>query len=161
MEIKDWIVLLIPIFSNGFLIWMFQYLINKRQEHVDRYSKLREEIFRDYLKRVEAAIIIFKEITVAQGRAHDDPTETNLEILGESFTKLKRTILAVVEYFNTYKIVLSTSNEIEKAHKNLYSAFSEWVLSNDPTVYLDFYKNCESLLQNIMDLTLKYIYGID
>ncbi len=158
---KDWAVLLIPIFSNGFLIWMFQYLISKRQEHVDRYSKLREEIFRDYLKRVEAAIVVFKETTAAHGNAHDNPTKTNIKVLADSFTKLKRTILAVAEYFSTYKIVLSTSNEIEKAHANLYSAFSEWVLSDDPTIFTKFYMNCEPLLQNIMDLTLKHIYGID
>lgn len=32
MELKDWLLLFIPIIFNGFLIWIFQYIVEKRIE---------------------------------------------------------------------------------------------------------------------------------
>lgn len=160
METKDWIILLLPIFSNGLLIWMFQYFVNRRQNRSDRYNTLREEIFRTHLQKIEVAIRSYNEFSVAVGAFKDDRSKVRRDEWNRCYSILRRNVLEVWEYFKLYEVVLSTSAQVAQAHKNLNDAFEKWVLANDPDVEFDFCKRCEGLLRRVMELTLEYIYGV-
>lgn len=54
MELKDWLLLFIPIIFDGFLIWIFQYIVEKRIEQQITFKTLREEIFKTYLEKNHA-----------------------------------------------------------------------------------------------------------
>lgn len=160
METKDWIILLLPIFSNGLLIWMFQYFINRRQDRSDRYHTLREEIFRTYLQKVETTIRSYSAFSVAASSLASNQLKENRDELNSSYAALVRDALEVWEYFKMYEVVLSTSAQVAQAHRDLNDTFERWVLSDDMSVALSLCKNCEDLLRRVMKLTLEHIYGV-
>lgn len=160
MELKDWLLLFIPIIFNGFLIWIFQYMFKNRMERKETFRVLREEIFKEYIEKITQLISACKNLYAAQASAIVDDDET-LENLDIALQNLKTKIKELYYYFDTYKIVLSTNGKVKSKHTALKERFEEWVLNwNDGQIQISFIRDCENILQSILDEGLRYIYGI-
>lgn len=160
MELKDWLLIFIPIIFNGFLIWIFQYIFKNRMERQGAFRILREEIFKMYIKKITQSISSCRNLYSAQADATDDNDES-LENLDVVLRNLKSDIRELYYYFETYKIVLLTNENVALKHAALKSRFEEWVLNwNDSEIQISFIHDCEDILQSIMDEGLKYICGI-
>ena len=160
MELKDWLLLFSPIIFDGFLIWIFQYIIEKRIEQKVTFRTLREEIFKTYLDKITQSISACHNLYAAQAEATVDNNESlnNLDI---ALNNLKSCIRELYYYFDTYKIVLSTNESVTSKHTVLKNRFEEWVLNWDNSeIQLSFIHDCEDILLSIMDEGLKYIYEI-
>lgn len=160
MELKDWLLLFIPIIFNGFLIWIFQYIIEKRIEQQITFRTLRQEIFKTYLEKITQSISACHNLYSAQSEATDDNNES-LNDLEVALQNLRIHIRELYFYFDTYKIVLSSNENVKSKHIILKNRFKEWVLNwGNIEIQLSFVHDCEDILQSIMDEGLKYIYGI-
>lgn len=160
MDLKDWLLLFIPIIFDGFLIWVFQYLIKKRIEQKTTFRTLREEIFKTYLDKITQSISACHSLYAAQADASVD-NDDSLNNLDNALKNLKLHIRELYYYFNTYKVILSTNESVTSKHTVLKNRFEEWILNWDNgEIQLSFIRNCEDILQSIMDEGLKYIYGV-
>ncbi len=160
MELKDWLLLFIPILFDGFLIWIFQYIIEKKIEQHTTFRSLREEIFKTYLEKITQSISACHNLYSVQAEATVNNNEllNNLDI---ALQNLKAQVRELYYYFDTYKIVLSTNKNVLSKHTVLKNRFEEWVFNwNDSEIYISFVHDCEDLLQSIMDEGLKHIYGL-
>lgn len=160
MELKDWLLLFIPIIFDGFLIWIFQYIVGKRIEQKITFRTLREEIFKTYIEKITQSISACHNLYSTQAEATVDNNES-LNNLNIALQNLKTCIRELYYYFDTYKIVLSTNENVSSKHNVLKNRFEEWVLNwNNSEIQLSFVHDCEDILQSIIDEGLKYIYGI-
>ena len=69
MALKDWLLLFIPILFDGFLIWLFQYIVGKRIEQKITFRTLREEIFKTYLEKITQSISACHNLYTAKSEA--------------------------------------------------------------------------------------------
>lgn len=160
MALKDWLLLFIPILFDGFLIWLFQYIVGKRIEQKITFRTLREEIFKTYLEKITQSISACHNLYTAKSEATVGDNES-LNDLDIALQNLRTYIRELYYYFDTYKIVLSTNENVLATHNILKSRFEEWVLNwNNSEIQLSFIHDCEDILQSIMNEGLKYIYGI-
>lgn len=160
MELKDWLLLFIPIIFDGFLIWIFQYIVEKRIEQQITFKTLREEIFKTYLEKITQSISACHNVYSAQTEAtvNDNESLNNLDL---ALQNLRKYILDLYCYFNTYKIILSTNKNVLIKHDVLKTRFEEWSSNwNNTEIQVSFIHDCEDMLQGIMDEGLKFIYGI-
>lgn len=160
MELKDWLLLFIPIIFNGFLIWIFQYMFKNRTERQEKFRILREEIFKLYIEKIAQSIAACRDLYAARADATVDNDES-LKTLDTALQNLKSEIRDLYYYFDTYKIVLSTNDKVNSKHTILKERFEEWILNwDDGKIQVSFFHDCEEILQSIMDEGLKYICGI-
>lgn len=160
MELKDWLLLFIPIIFNGFLIWLFQYTYKNRMEQQATFRALREDIFKKYIEKITQSILACKNLYSAQSDAKID-NDKSLKKLYIALYDLRMSIRELYYYFETYKIILSTNDNVASKHDILKKRFEEWV-SNwyDFATQNNFIHDCEDILQDILNESLKYIYGI-
>lgn len=159
MQLKDWLLLFIPIIFDGFLVWIFQYIIKKRMEQQTTFKVLREEIFKTYIEKITQAIYACHNLYSVQAKTTDN--KESLENLFAALDTLRVHVVELYSYFNIYKVILSTNKEVLSRHSVLKNRFEEWTLNwNNIEIQVSFVRDCEVMLQGIMDEGLKYIYGI-
>lgn len=122
MELKDWLLLFIPIIFNGFLVWIFQYIIKKRIEQQTTFKALREEIFKTYIEKITQSISACHNLYSAQAETTVDNNET-LKNLYLALQNLRTHIAELYSYFNIYKVILSTNEDVSSKHNVLKNRF--------------------------------------
>lgn len=121
---------------------------------------MREEIFKTYIEKITQSISACHNLYSAQTEATVDNNEF-LNNLDFALQNLRACIRELYYYFDTYKIVLLTNENVSSKHNVLENRFEEWVLNwNNTEIQLFFIHDCEDILQSIMDEGLKYVYGI-
>ncbi|MFT9232521.1 MAG: hypothetical protein ABF515_07825, partial [Bifidobacterium sp.] len=149
----------IPIVSNGILIWVFQFMVSEKLNSEKEFEKLRQEIFSEYLSKIQCAITSMRNLYTAQGEAKANEAESRAE-LDNAVQSLRANVREIYYYFEDYKVVLGTNAYVASQHRVLQERFENWVINwEDSDTFMDFIHACEDMLHNIMDATLHRIYG--
>lgn len=155
MELKDWILLFIPILFNGILIWIFQFMLKSFFEHKEFYKKLREQIFNVYIEKLSECIELNRKVTFSVVNSSDN---NDLE---QNIYKLRDNIRNLLFYYEMYTVILSTNDKVANEYSKIKIRYMEWIENwNNNNIQISFLKDCGIILQSIMNECLKYIYGI-
>ena len=98
MELKDWIILIVPIISNGILITLFQTILNRKIERKNKRQKLRDQTFMLFLEHVQKLNDIF---ITANADAQQNPNSLSINL-----SIMQNQVLVIVTYYNTNKFDL-------------------------------------------------------
>lgn len=155
---KDWILLLVPIISNGLLVWFLQHMIQLWLKRNEKCSDLRDDIFREYISKIIKAKSACRALSTARGEAK---ITNDLSALDNAVITLRSTILELCEYYDDYAAVLSTDRRVQKEYIILKNRFEQWVFNwENVDIACDFLKDCEMILQDILDRCLTHLYRI-
>ncbi len=155
MELKDWMLLFIPILFNGILIWGFQFKLKYDFERKETYRKLQEQIFNTYVEKISKSIESNRKVISAVVNKEED------DCLKENIYDLRDDIQNLIYYYEMYVVILSTNDNVVNEYKKLKTKSQEWMENwNNNNIQISFLNDCKKMLQCIMDECLKYIYGI-
>jgi len=115
METKDWIVLIVPIVSNGVLIFAFQKLFEKRIAKLNKRQDIRNEVFLAFWKKLQDLNDLFIQVNIQSKR---DPS-----IAGNSLSIFGEQILAITQYYDTNKYDLVKFDPLFKKFQNRWNDF--------------------------------------
>lgn len=126
METKDWIVLIVPIVSNGILLFAFQKLFEKQISKLNKRQDIRNEVFLAFWKKLQDLNDLFIQVNIQSRR---DPS-----IAGKSVSVFGEQVLAITQYYDTNKYDLVKFESSFKKFQNSWNDFlSCWSLyANTP-----------------------------
>lgn len=97
MELKDWILLLVPIFCNGIIIFILQKIFEKRQ--ITRTIKF------EYASLLRQKIDLSLELHAKATRLSNENNEENATMVNETIQQYVNSALDVYYYYVQNKIV--------------------------------------------------------
>ncbi len=100
MELKDWILLLVPIFCNGIIIFILQKIFEKRQ--ITRTIKF------EYASLLRQKIDLSLELHAKATRLSNEDNEENVTIVNETIQQYVNSTLDVYYYYVQNKIVFES-----------------------------------------------------
>ena len=100
MELKDWILLLVPIFCNGIIIFILQKIFEKRQ--ITRTIKF------EYASLLRQKIDLALELHAKATRLSNEDNEDNDTIVKETIQQYVNSTLDVYYYYIQNKIVFES-----------------------------------------------------
>ena len=100
MELKDWILLLVPIFCNGIIIFILQKIFEKRQ--ITRTIKF------EYASLLRQKIDLALELHAKAIRLSNEDNEDNDTIVKETIQQYVNSTLDVYYYYIQNKIVFES-----------------------------------------------------
>lgn len=103
MEAKDWILLLVPIFCNGIIIFILQKIFEKKQ--MTRTIKL------EYASLLRQKIDLSLELHAKATRLANEGKEENGPIVDETIQQYVKSTLDVYYYYVQNKIVFESLNK--------------------------------------------------
>lgn len=138
------------------MIWIFQLAIKNKIDRQEAFRTLREDVFKKYIDKTTESISSCRNLYTVVA----NPGENNAA-LELAIQDLRKNIRELYFYFETYQVILTTNDKVAAKHKILKEKFEEWCSQgNDVKALISFMQNCKELLQNILNESLKYIYGI-
>lgn len=102
MEVKDWILLLVPIFCNGIIIFILQKIFEKRQ--ISRTIKF------EYGSLLRKKIDLSLELHAKATRLANEGNKGNETIINEILQQYVNSILDVYYYYVPNKVVFEAFN---------------------------------------------------
>ncbi len=100
MELKDWILLLVPIFCNGIIIFILQKIFEKRQ--ITRNIKF------EYASLLRQKVDLSLELHAKATRLSNEENEENGTIVNETIRQYVNSTLDVYYYYVQNKIVFES-----------------------------------------------------
>ncbi len=126
MEIKDWILLLVPVLLNGISVFVFQKIIGNKIDNMKKRDLLRDEIILLFWKKLQELNDTFLETNVKVSR--------NLQTLNEGLETIRDKVFGLVQYYDKNKYDL---NIFEKEYSSWEDSWNTFVST------LVEYNNCE------------------
>ncbi len=117
METKDWIIIFIPILSNGIILFIFQKIIISKLEHLKKKNDLRDEVILLFWKKLQTLNDIFIQTNISLEK---NPDSINTEI-----NKIYDAILSIIQYYDTNKYDLKIFSVQYKKWENSWNIFSD------------------------------------
>ena len=114
METKDWIILILPIISNGIILVVFQKLI------VDKYIKhrlLKDEIVKSFMDKLKELL----ELMIQSN--FDSMIDENSE--NDNIAKMQSKIVDIVKYYYTNNYDLKKFNKEFETFNNNWMIFQK------------------------------------
>lgn len=68
MECKDWIVLLVPIICNGFIVFVFQKILGKKIERQSKRQDIRDDVLKRFWNKLQELNDTFVQTNIAAMR---------------------------------------------------------------------------------------------
>lgn len=115
METKDWITLIIPIVANGFVIFIFQKLFEKRLKKITKRQDIRDDVLHTFWKKLQSLNDLFIQLNI---QSRNDPS-----IAANSISIFGPRILEIVQYYDTNKYDLEI---IESKFNKLQNSWNEF-----------------------------------
>lgn len=143
MEVKDWILLLVPIFCNGIIIFILQKIFEKRQ--ISRTIKF--EYGSLLRKKIDLALELHAKVT----RLANEGSKGNETIINESLEQYFNSILDVYYYYVPNKVVFEAFNNNMKNIETLVSEFIKYSKQEEINIveYSNFYNKIRDELMEI------------
>lgn len=161
MNFKEWMKLIIPIVSNGIILWGIQLIIMHKIEQKNSSDQIKNEVYRKNLSLIEKGLRSCRELTSAMVN-QDDDNDITLGAINNAINQLRDDIRNLYFFYDDYHIIIDEDIECKKMYTELNDRFVEAVTHWDDTkTVIAFLRNCEKLLHNIMNSTLKHIYMVD
>lgn len=115
VEIKDWIILIVPILLNGIIVFLLQKETEKRLERKNKRQDLRDEILILFWKKLQDLndIFIDSNIQVLKGIAKPE----------EGINEIQQRIVYLIQFYDTNKFDLETFNLLFESLKNSWENF--------------------------------------
>lgn len=107
MNTKDWILLTVPIISNGILIFVFQAIIKRKFDKIQNVDNRKKVIVENFLEQLYGSIEIVSEVE-KQFRFREDMKDIN--------QKLVVSISGLCRYGNNMEYVINESDTLEQLH---------------------------------------------
>lgn len=95
MEIKDWILLLLPIMCNGIFIFLFQKILTTKLEHQNKRKNLRDEVYIKFWNKLQGLNDTFIQINIA--------SQQNPEIISNSLAIIQKVVFDIIQFYDTNK----------------------------------------------------------
>lgn len=119
MELKDWVGLVVPIISNGILIYLFQSYFNKKLEKTQRRSNQISAVVKEYQMIAEKISVLLQNFTY-------DVSETEQSnIMGQIFAIASKELFP---YFDRHTNILEHFQNVNRntldCTNNLRNAFA-------------------------------------
>ena len=92
MKTKDWILLIVPILSNGLLIYILQLTISRKMERLDKRNKLRDDVFLTFWGKLQKLNDVFIETNMN--------TQKKPETLGAGLEEINDSVLDIIQFYD-------------------------------------------------------------
>lgn len=153
MEIKDWILLLVPIACNGFIVFLFQKLISKKIDRTEKRNALRDETLMLFWKHLQGLNDLFIKTNknVANGS----------QSLLKGLEEIRDKVLEIVQFYDTNSYDLKTLSEEFAIWENSWNNFSVTLVSNSSKpLTREIQRQLAVELQDVKDNTKTLIEAI-
>lgn len=155
MEVKDWILLLVPIASNGIILYIIQLYFQSKLKHGEHKNEVKQKINAEFFALLLEAKNCFRAL------AHcpvDDPQST--ELFSQNLVKFNLSIRNTLDYYHDYSFYLKNySSSITQ----LETVFHEYLVFSDQNSTLtdkseqQFMDYLNQLFNLISDAAERYI----
>lgn len=105
MTTKDWMLLIVPIISNGIFIFIFQTLIKRKFDKIVKVEERQKEIVNTFLQMLQDSIEIVSEVE-KQFKFRED--------MEEIIEQFKVNISMMCRYGRNMEFIIKSSDDIEK-----------------------------------------------
>lgn len=112
---KDWAMVLIPIFGNGVLIYLFQLYVTKKIEKRKFKDAIELKLY-DKLAELNQVMI--------QSNANIQSNASNQDI-GEIVRNIYNCVVEVIKYYDTNKSILQRYQEKYESWNNKWNIFAD------------------------------------
>ncbi len=115
MECKDWIVLLVPIICNGFIVFVFQKILGKKIERQSKRQDIRDDVLKRFWNKLQELNDTFVQTNIAAMR---DPN-----VAGNSLGIFQSVVLDIIQYYDTNEFDLKIFAEEYNDFKSSWTDF--------------------------------------
>lgn len=105
MTLKDWLLLLVPIIFNGIIIFIAQFILNRKFKRIEKSDNRRNDIIEEFLDMLFDSLEVVSEVE-SRFRFREDMCEIN--------EKFKISISELSRYGKNMELILNISDELEK-----------------------------------------------
>lgn len=158
METKDWILMVVPIISNGILVFLIQSIFQSRLKH----NEHKDEVKRKINSELFSLLLESKNNFRALGHCLTDHPEST-ELFNQNLGKFNFGIRKLLDYYNDYSFYLSNYFSIIQRLESTYNEYiafgrSHLTLNNESRQQLQDYIN--TLFKLICNASERYIKEI-
>jgi len=116
METKDWIMLIIPIVANGFVIFIFQKLFEKRLKEITKRQDIRDKVLYTFWEKLQSLNDSFIQLNI-QSRNDPSIAENCISIFGPQ-------VFEIARYYDTNKYDLKIFERNFNELQNTWNEFN-------------------------------------
>ena len=150
METKDWITLIVPIVANGFIIFVFQKLFEKRLKKLTKRQDIRDDVLHTFWKKLQSLNELFLQLNI---QSRNDPS-----IVANSISFFGPKVLEIVQYYDTNKYDLEIFERKFIILQNSWNEFnSTWCSYANHTLTAEMQANLGHKLQLVKSANLELI----
>ncbi len=158
MEVKDWILLFVPIIANGVLLYIIQSYFNQKMKQNEHKNEIKQNINNAFFTMLIDSKANFRNLGHC---LNDSPKDT--ELFNQNLRKLNIGIRKTLDYYNDYTFYLKDYshlvNRLETTFDD-YIKFGRAHLSlNDESkiIYQNYINELFKLICEMADCYLKQI----
>lgn len=146
MEIKDWVLLLVPILANGIIIWLFQKIFESKFERMSKRSSFRDDVIMCFYQKVQNLNDTMIQMNVS---VTSNPDSVSVEL-----NKTHMEVLKIFKYYDSNKYDLDVFEKEFDAWKESWNTFETTVqeYSNRPLTP-EMKQKLGEQLQHFKDMT--------
>lgn len=115
METKDWILLTVPIISNGILLAIFSKIVDNKVKKINKRQDLRDLIIKEYWTKFQKLNEVFIKSNINAMK--------NPETVHESIEKIQNLVLEIVTYYDTNEFDLKVLSKMQSDFQKLWDDF--------------------------------------
>lgn len=120
MTSKDWILLIVPIFANGFVLYLLQLYFQSKLKRIEHKNEVKEKINNCFFSLLLDVKANFRTL----GRCiHANPEDT--ELISKNLANYNKSIGKALEYYNDYDFFLKDYSSIIKELNSTFDKYLE------------------------------------
>ena len=139
MELKDWLVIIIPIASNGIILFLFQQLFLAKAKKLERTNTYKQDVLKDFLSQLQEFYRLLRDISKISDRSGQEHTFASLWNPAANFMQ------TLIVFADTHPI---TNNNTKLGFK---ACRDKWQVITD-LLYEDTKKNPSSISRECVRL---------
>ena len=153
MQPKDWITLIVPIVANGFVVFIFQKLFEKRLKKITKRQDIRDDVLYTFWKKLQSLNDLFIQMNI---QSRTDPS-----IAANSISAFGPKVIEIVQYYDTNKYDLEI---VERKFNDLQEAWNEfnntWCSYANNPLTVEMQINLGNKLQFVKNANLELINAV-
>jgi len=107
MEIKDWVIMLVPIAINGICLFIFQQIVKRRFSRMEKATEYRQGVLKEFLGMLKEFYEKFWTI-----RNSDNAGACGDSDFSDSWNATRRYIQDILMYYSTHRMALISMNAV-------------------------------------------------
>lgn len=116
MMTKDWISLIVPILANGVIIFIFQKIVSRKIDNINKREDLRNDVVKRFWNKLQDINDFFIEMNIEARRQPDS--------INDNLLRLEVLFLDLIKYYDTNQFDLKIFKESFEDLQTKWNDFS-------------------------------------